>query len=179
VGTLAEHTPPNNFLDSLQGLLTEEPGRIPNIRIQFIGRRSSSTDEAIRSFKFPTVIEVIDHVGKREANRRMQESDGLLLLAAPDLERYLPGKLFDYLASRRPVLVFGSRGESARLVDQLGAGVFCPSGSVAALRDALVRLEKLDMTCQPKSVDVWLEEHRRDVLAARAFQIVESVATPV
>jgi len=175
VGTLAGHIPPNDFLDSLQQLLTEEPGRIPSIRIQFIGRRSSSVDAAIRTFKFPTVIEVIDHVGKREANRRMQESDGLLLLAAPDLERYLPGKLFDYLASRRPVLVFGSRGESATLVDQLGAGVFCPSGSVAALRDALVRLQKLDMTGQRDSVDDWLREHRREALASRAFAVIESV----
>lgn len=175
VGTLAGHTPPNDFLNSLQELLTNEPAWAPRIKVQFIGRHSPSADTAIRTFKFPTVIEVIDHVGKREANRCMQESDGLLLLAAPDLERYLPGKLFDYLASRRPVLVFGSRGESASLVDQLGAGVFCPSGSGAALRDALLRLQKLDMAAQRESVDTWLQEHRRDALASRAFAVIDSI----
>jgi hypothetical protein len=175
VGNLAGHTPPFDFLDSLQELLTAEPDWVPRIKVRFIGRRSSSADGAIRAFGFPTVIDVIDHVGKREANRNMQESDVLLLLAGPDLERYLPGKLFDYLAARRPVLVFGSLGESAALVDRLGAGVFCPSGSVAALRDALVRLPKLDMTGWRDSVDAWLLEHRREALASRAFAIIESV----
>jgi glycosyltransferase involved in cell wall biosynthesis len=118
-------------------------------------------------------VEIIDHVAKREANRRMQESDALLLLASHDLARYLPGKLFDYLAARRPVLVFGSRGESSALIDQLNAGVFCPSGSAAALREALVRLRELDMSRNDDSVRAWLQEHRRDALAARAFDIIE------
>lgn len=175
VGTLSGHTPPNDFLDSMQQLLTDEPGWIARLKIQFIGRRSSTADAAIRAFKFPSVLEVIDHVGKREANRRMQQSDALLLLADQDLERYIPGKLFDYLASRTPVLVFGSRGEAATLVDRLGAGLFCPSGSDNALRDALLRLQKLDMAGQRDSVDAWLREHRREALASRAFAVIESV----
>lgn len=179
VGNLAGHTPPLDFLDSLQEFLTEEPNWVPRIKVRFIGRRSSVADVAIRAFGFPTVIDVIDHVGKREANRNMQESDVLLLLAGPDLERYLPGKLFDYLAARRPVLVFGSRGESAALVDQLGAGVFCPSGSGASLREALARIQKLDMSRTSDAVNAWLEEHRREALAQRAFEIVESVAARV
>ncbi len=179
VGNLAGHTPPLDFLDSLQELLTAEPDWVPRIKVRFIGRRSPTADVAIRAFAFPTVLDVIDHVGKREANRNMQESDVLLLLAGPDLERYLPGKLFDYLAARRPVLVFGSPGESAALVDKLGAGVFCPSGSGAALREALARIRKLDMSLTSDAVNAWLEEHRREALAERAFEIVESVAARV
>ena len=179
VGNLAGHTPPLDFLDSLQELLTAEPDWCR-------ASRSASSAGARRPpmwrsgrFAFPTVLDVIDHVGKREANRNMQESDVLLLLAGPDLERYLPGKLFDYLAARRPVLVFGSPGESAALVDKLGAGVFCPSGSGAALREALARIRKLDMSLTSDAVNAWLEEHRRETLAERAFEIVESVAARV
>ncbi|MDQ2930318.1 MAG: glycosyltransferase [Gemmatimonadota bacterium] len=175
VGTLAAHTPPNDFLDSLRQLLTDDLSWEPRLRIQFVGRRGPAADAALRAFQFHTVLEEFDQVGKREANRRMQESDGLLLLCDPDLERYLPGKLFDYLASRRPVLVFGSPGEAASLVDRLGAGVFCPSGSGVALGDALLRLRKLDMAGQRDSIDAWLQEHRRDVLAARAFAVIDSV----
>ncbi|MDQ2767352.1 MAG: glycosyltransferase, partial [Gemmatimonadota bacterium] len=177
VGNLAGHTPPFDFLSSLYQLLTDEPSWVPRIRVQFIGRRSSTADAAIRNFEFSGVIEVIDHVGKRDANRHMQGSDALLLLASTDLERYLPGKLFDYLAARRPVLVFGSRGESASLVDRLGAGVFCPSGSGSALRDAIARLQDFDMSRNTNTVSEWLHEHRREALAERAFTIVESVAS--
>jgi len=176
VGNLAGHTPPLDFLDSLEQFLTDEPDWVPRISVQFVGRHSSSADAAIRSFRFPTVIEVIDHVGKREANRRMLESDVLLLLAGLNLERYLPGKLFDYLAARRPVLVFGSRGEASALVEQLSAGVFCPSSSATALREAFARLQEFDTSRSSDTVDAWLHEHRREVLAGRAFDIIESVA---
>jgi glycosyltransferase involved in cell wall biosynthesis len=174
VGTSAAHSSPQDFLDTLQQLLTDEPELVPQIRVQFIGRRSPSADRAIRNFGFPNVLEIIEHVGKREANRRMQKSDALLLIASKDLERYLPGKLFDYLAARRPVLVFGSAGESSALVDGLGAGAFCESGSPAALRDALLRLQRMGMPRDDCAIHEWLNEHRRDVLVARAFAIIES-----
>lgn len=177
VGTLGRHTPPNEFLDALRRLLTERPEWASHITVQLIGRRSLSADEAIRSFGFPAVIEVIEHVGKSEANRCMQESDVLLLVARPDLERYLPGKLSDYVAARRPILVFGSRGESSELIEQLGVGVFCRSGSATALGDALVRLKNLDLSWNRDSVDDWLREHRREALASRAFSIIDALAS--
>lgn len=177
VGKLAGHAPPHEFLDSLQQLLTDEPEWLSRVRLQFIGRRSLGADNAIRSFKFPGVIEVIDHVGKREANRLMQDSDVLLLIASPELERYLPGKLFDYLAARRPILVFGSRGEASALIDRLGAGVLCLPGSGAALADAFTRLQNLKIPRHDDSVLQWLSEHRRDTLASRAFDIMETIAS--
>ena len=176
VGNLSGHSTPLDFLDSLAELLTAQPEWIPRVRVRLIGRRSITADKAIRAFAFPSVLEVIDHVGKREASRRMQESDVLLLISNPALERYLPGKLFDYLAARRPVLVFGSKGESSELIDELHAGVLCPPGSGTALRDALVRLRALDVAQRDLIVDRWLAEHRREALASRAFGIIDTVA---
>lgn len=175
VGSLAGQTPPHDFLESLEQLLTDEPDWRPRIRVQFIGRRGPSAEEAIRAFRFPGVLEVIDHVGKREAIARMRERDALLVIATTGLERYLPAKLFDYVAARRPVLAFGTRGESSALIEQLGVGTFCPSGSVTALRDALVHLQTLDMSLHDESVHEWLQEHRRDVLASRAFEVIENL----
>jgi glycosyltransferase involved in cell wall biosynthesis len=177
VGNLSGHTPARDFLESLELLLTDVPDWRSRLRMQLIGRRSLSTDNALQAFRHPEVIDVIDHVGKREASRRMRESDVLLLLASPELERYLPGKLFDYLAARRPVLVFGARGESSALIDRLGAGVFCPSGSSEALGQALVRARTLDIARDTDAVNEWLRAHRRDELASRAFDIIESVAS--
>ncbi|MDB4910180.1 MAG: hypothetical protein JWO39_1003 [Gemmatimonadetes bacterium] len=175
VGNLAGHTPPFEFLESLKQLVTDRPDWISRLKVTFMGRRSPSADAAIREFAYPEVLEVVDHVSKREAVRRMRESDVLLMLAAPRLDRSLPTKLFDYLASRRPVLIFGSPGESSALIDQLSAGELCPPGSAKALGDALERQHHHDLSSQDENVRAWLQEHRRDVLAARAFDTIESV----
>lgn len=178
VGNLAGHTPPHEFLASLEQLLDADPEWIARIRVTFIGRRGAQADEAIRAFRFPDVIEVIDQVGKHDAIRWMRESDALLLLAHEGLERYLPAKLFEYLAARRPVLIFGTRGEASGLSEQLGAGVFCPPGSPTALRDALLQLKNLNIAPHDAAVDRWLQDHRRDVLAARALEIIKQLAAP-
>lgn len=173
LGSLAGQTPPHDFLANLEQLLIDEPEWIERIHVRFIGRRGRRAEEAIRAFRFPEVLEIIDHVGKREAIRRMQESDALLLLTGEGFKRYLPAKLFEYLAARRPVLVYGVPGEASQLVEQLGAGVLCRPGSARALRDALLRLSTLDMSLNDATIEQWLREHERPTLAARAFAILE------
>jgi len=178
VGSLAGHTPPVEFLDSLRQLLTGRPEWIGRLVVSFVGRRSMSAEAAIRAFPFPGVVRVVDQVGKREAVRLMHDADVLLLLSARELERYLPSKLFEYLASRRPVLIFGFAGESSTLIEKLGAGALCAPGSGEMLGDALERLHTFDLSPHEEVVHAWMQNHRRDVLAARAFDIMESVSSP-
>ena len=172
IGNMPGHKSPKEFLESLRQLLVSEPELLPRIHVQFVGRRGSSAERSLHSFEFPTALEVIDHVSKREANRRMQQSDILLLISGPGSERYLNAKLFDYVAARRPVLAFGTPGESSALLERLGVGVHCPQGSGAALRDSLEQLQRMDMSLNEERVSDWLRAHRRDVLASRAFEII-------
>lgn len=179
IGSMPRHKSPQDFLESLRQLFVDEPELLQRIHVQFVGRRTGGSDRALQSFEFPTAIEVIDHVSKREANRRMQESDILLLLAGPGTERYLNAKLFDYVAARRPVLAFGVPGESPALIERLGVGVHCAPGSAAALRDSIERLRQMDMSRNEERLSEWLQAHRRDVLASRVFEIIDSVAVRV
>ncbi len=175
VGNLSGHTPVHDFLRALAELLTTHPEWKPRLKVELIGRRSTTSEKLIRAFEFPEVLEVVDHVGKREANRMMQAADVLLLLANEDLERYLPGKLFDYMAARRPILVFGAPGEASSVVEQLAAGVLCAHCSGDALLAALEQVQRLDVSLDQSAVREWLDEHRRDVLASRAFGILDSL----
>jgi glycosyltransferase involved in cell wall biosynthesis len=176
IGSMPRHKSPEEFLASLRQLFIDEPEWLNRIHVQFVGRRTGPSDRALDAFEFPAAIEIIGHVSKREANRRMQESDILLLLAGPGTERYLNAKLFDYVAAHRPILAFGTPGESPALIERLGVGVHCAPGSARALRDSLERLSGMDMSRNDERVSEWLQAHRRDVLASRVFDIIESVA---
>lgn len=175
VGTLAGHTPPQGFLLGLEQLLRSSEDWRSRLKVQLIGRRSPAAESTLGSFVFPETLEIVDHVSKRDANRRMQTSDALLLLATPDLQRYLPGKLFDYVAAGRPVLVVGAEGEASRLLERLGVGVLAPACDGEALNHALTKLEQLDMASRQATVQSWLHQHRRDALAQRAFDVLDSL----
>ena len=176
VGNLAGHTPPDAFLSAVAELAKQSPWR-ERLRIRLIGRRSADAEAAIRRFPHPQMLEVIDHVSKREAAEAMSQSDLLLLIATPDLERYMPGKLFDYAASGRPIIVFGSAGEAAQTVQKLCLGELCAVGDPQALGEAIGRLQRHDPTPASRAALAhWLDEHQRNALAKRAFFIIDTVA---
>ena len=86
-------------------------------------------------------LELIAFSSRREALALQRDSDALLLLV-PDADgrgrSVLTGKLFEYLAARRPILAAVPRdGEAARLVERAGAGVVVPPDDVGALVDAV------------------------------------------
>jgi hypothetical protein len=174
VGTLSGHTSPVAFLQRLDELIAADPAWRHALNVEFIGRRSPAADDALRAAACFPLLATVDHVPKREAARRMQTADALLLLCAPELERYLPGKLFDYVAAGRPVLVFGSEGESSRALSDVGLGVFCPAAQPGALGQALMQLRQRRHAPLPPAVQPWLQAHRRDVLARQAFSLIEA-----
>lgn len=178
VGNLAGHTPPQEFLASLASLVQADPSWQRRLRVQLIGRRSPDADAALRAFPHQEMLEVIDHVSKPEASARMMSADTLLLISVPALDRSLPSKLIDYIAARRPVLVFGSPGESSELMNRLGAGLLCAAGDGTALGGSLRALLELDIGQHESAIQAWLQSHKREALARQAFSILERLVHP-
>jgi glycosyltransferase involved in cell wall biosynthesis len=64
---------------------------------------------------------------KRQAFRRLQRAQATIVVSGthPHYRQWLPNKIFDYMASGRPVVVLGD-GELADLVRETGCGVVGP-----------------------------------------------------
>ncbi|MCD6671505.1 MAG: hypothetical protein LT106_01500 [Burkholderiaceae bacterium] len=175
VGNLSDHAPPDGFLRTFERLLTVHPEWRQRVVVDFIGRKSRDATGKLEAFPFPANVRAIDHMSKTQAVRAMQQADMLLLIALPELERYLPGKLFDYLATKRPVLVYGAPGEASRTVEDLGAGLRCEDGNHERLLEIFSRLQANDVEPQSIKIERWLEEHRRDVLAGRLYALLDEL----
>jgi hypothetical protein len=74
----------------------------------------------------------------REAMRRVAGADVLLLVVGRNHAEMLPGKLFDYLATGRPVIGIGPiPSEAADLLKASGAGVMLDPDDVPGIASAL------------------------------------------
>ena len=175
IGNLAGHTPPHAFLRTLDALVRSDPTWAQRLQVQLIGRRSPEADGAIRAFAHPGLLQVVDHVSKREASARMQAADALLIISIPELDRSLPSKLIDYVAAGRPVLIFGSPGESSELVERLGIGLLAPADDPAALARALDALALTGIKADEEARARWLGDHRRDGLARDLYTMLDKV----
>ncbi|MEQ8396050.1 glycosyltransferase [Thalassobaculum sp.] len=153
-GVLGTMALPGAFLEDLAGALEIDPRLKHRVRLRFIGRRLPPAERELERFPHPEMLELIDQCPRADADRLVRQSDILLLLSNADMARYLPGKVFEYLATGRPILVHGHPGEAPTLVDRLGAGLHVEAGDENGLADALGALSRA-------SASDWNTEHRR------------------
>jgi glycosyltransferase involved in cell wall biosynthesis len=106
----------------------------------------------------------------------IRSADVLLLLTPRGMERYIPAKLFDYLAADRPILVHGAKGEASDIVTQLGAGLFVPQGDPAAMSRALHEIrEGPGQRWQTAPRGAWMRDHTRQALAREFFRKLDGL----
>jgi glycosyltransferase involved in cell wall biosynthesis len=83
------------------------------------------------------------------------------------------GKLFEYLATGRPILVLGRETEAARIVTETGAGTATSEADPQAIADALRSLAEGDET--PKRDRAAVNRYAWPELGARYAELIESV----
>ena len=94
-----------------------------NILLRFVGVVSENIKREIESWGVQT--EFIPYVSHAEAIAYMRSADALLLFIpnVPNNEGILTGKLFEYLASERKILLFGpENGDAMKLIKECEAG---------------------------------------------------------
>lgn len=105
-------------------LLREQLESAPDLRIQFYGSRLDSIYQLVNENGLSGFVDIKGYVSKQEAQRVQQDADALLLLEA-GTPGVLTGKLFEYIASGRPIIAIGPKQESAigRLLSETGTGI--------------------------------------------------------
>ena len=98
------------------------------LRLRLVGKTDSAITESIRQAGLGDNLVDLGYRDHRTAVRE-QKNASLLILPLrkePEYRAVLPGKLFEYLASRRPILGIGQTdGAMARIIGDTGSGVVC------------------------------------------------------
>jgi glycosyltransferase involved in cell wall biosynthesis len=121
---------------------TSDTGR--EIELVLVGAERDDVRREVGATDFAGMITVLDWVPREEAFRIQCEADALLLLQPDDGEvRHrviIPGKLFEYMAARRPLLSLATPVTDA-IVSEHGLGVVIGERSVPGVRAALARMD--------------------------------------
>lgn len=175
LGMLGDHTPTDSLLADLGAVVEQSPALAQDLVLHFVGQRSVQAERQLAGFAHARMLRLGDQVPKPEAARIMGQASALLLINEPTLARYIPGKLFDYIASGTPVLVYGEGGESARIVQELHAGRVVAAGDKDALRRAIQDLAAGQVTTDAAKAATWLAEHTRHRAAERMLEVLVNV----
>ena len=139
LGTIAQQYNPVSFFDTVRDL--KENG-LP-IRLRFVGLVSDEVKGVLNQFGLLPICEFFDAVNHSEVPKFLTESHALLLVI-PQTEHdkgILTGKLFEYLASYRPIIAIGpAHGDAAEIINRCRAGKMFSRDDVQGLKEFIKAL---------------------------------------
>jgi glycosyltransferase involved in cell wall biosynthesis len=142
-GTLYMKRSPLPVFRALRALIDAGDIAREHLRIELLGDCGVANGRRVAEMAAECGIEdavyITGRMSRRDALRRIAQSD-LLLLLAEDLTLQIPGKTYEYLRAGRPILALTSRGAVADLLRRIdGAAVIDPTDArhiTAFLRQA-------------------------------------------
>ena len=125
IGTLGESRNPLAFWTALGELVSEQPDMAEHISVKLVGKVDHSVAVAVEQNGLTKMVEYVAYLPHLDAIKEQRSAGVLLLLVnnTPMAKGIVTGKLFEYLATCRPILAIGSKnGEIAEILSQTKAG---------------------------------------------------------
>lgn len=135
---------PTVFLDALAEAIEHHPAIRADLRIVFAGGGEDALDAGIIERALGDVIHTAGYLPYKESVALQKRADVLLLFLGPSRisETWYPAKLFEYIATGRPVLAMVPNSAAARLLREAGTGVIVDPTDRNSIRDCLLDLHK-------------------------------------
>jgi len=110
---------PLKFLVALKDLILDQTVNPDDVEVRFYGPEKFWLQKKIEEYKLSERVKQYGMVPRKDSLKKQRESQILLLLNWEDEEEkgIYPGKIFEYLAARRPILATGGFGSD--VVDDL------------------------------------------------------------
>ena len=124
-GLFAADGNPLNLWDALARRCETDPDFRERLEIRLAGKVDAAITDAIRARGLGDNLVELGYLPHDETVREQRAADILLLplRREPEYAKVLPGKIFEYLAARRPVLGIGQEdGAAASVLRDAGAG---------------------------------------------------------
>ncbi|MBW2003222.1 MAG: glycosyltransferase [Deltaproteobacteria bacterium] len=126
----------NVFLEAISQLILEGRIKRDQISLMFVGMDDISFSRKV----FGNVIQCIGYVSHRKSIDYLCQSDVALLVLDGKRDIY-PGKLFEYLRARRPILaIVPENGITAKLILKAKAGIVVDPKNIVEIKKSIIEL---------------------------------------
>lgn len=142
IGSLLSERNPEVLWQTLRKISEEIPSFKEDLQLKFAGAVSEEIKKSLDKNNLLMNSVFTGYVSHSEALKMQNQSQLLLLVEIDSAETkaIIPGKLFEYLAARRPIIALGPKGSDIKgIVEETQAGTYFNYSDAEALESEMIR----------------------------------------
>lgn len=171
------------FAEALGQLHQSDPELVKNVRVRILGglepKIRTRYDEILSQYGIPHLYDFAGDVSYNTAMEAQINCDYLLLIVdtGETSDGVIPGKLFEYVAARRPIFALCDPGATQQIIERAGLGKAIPAESVDLCKAMLHEWLSRPV---PENVDAdndYLAQFDRRAITKRLANLLDEVVT--
>ncbi len=179
IGSLLSGRNPKNLWMALYELTQEYSDFAKAFQLQLVGAVSNDVLTSIKEAGLSDFLKLKGYVSHKEAIL-IQRSSQVLLLIEIDSEEtkcIIPGKLFEYMVSNRPILAIGPRhADICKLISETNSGYFFGYEDYEDIKSQILRYFKSFQEGKLTSETIGIEKYSRRELTKNMSEIIKKVS---
>ena len=166
-GIFMEYNSPEYFLKAFKEISIERPEIAANIELHFIGFLRKENKKLVKKLQLEDFVIDFGYIEHKEAVRKLVSSDLLWFMIGKkqNIDALLPGKLFEYVGSKKPILACIPDGAAKNVLQKYGASFITDPFNINEIKSAIIKVYELYKNNNlPKPDENFIEQYRRDFL---------------
>nr|WP_315149819.1 glycosyltransferase family 4 protein [uncultured Flavobacterium sp.] len=177
IGSFLSERNPVILWESLAELIDEVPDFKSHLELKLIGAVSQEILDTISQFNLDLYLNNLGYVSHSEAVAHQRNSQVLLLIEinSEETRSIIPGKLFEYMVSNRPIIAIGpKKSDFAEIIKETNTGVFFEYTEKDKLKDAIITYYNQFLEGKLQAYGVGLQKYSRQHLTKELAQLIHS-----
>ncbi len=139
-GSMYGKRSPKPFLDAVKSLIAQGKVDPRKIKLKFIGRFGANLLPLFEDEGLYGTVEVKSYMPHAESVKELLKSDALLLVVddAEGSEEIVPGKVYEYIGTSRPIITLALEGAIASLIRETNAGIVASFRNLSEIESAVL-----------------------------------------
>ena len=178
IGSFLSERNPLILWESLVELITEIPDFKSHLEIKLIGAVSQEVLETIQQFGLNVYLNNLGYVSHVEAIAHQRKSQVLILIEinSADTKSIIPGKLFEYMVSNRPIIAIGPKdSDFAEIITNTNTGVFFDYSEKLKLKRVILDFYNQFLEGKLQSNGVGLQNYSRRNLTKNLVELLNKM----
>ncbi len=175
IGSFLSERNPKILWQALSELLNEIPTFSNDLEIKLIGAVSQEVLNTITEYKLENCLNNLGYVSHNDAVKYQRSSQVLLLIEvdSEDTKSIIPGKLFEYMVSERPIIAIGPKdSDFAEIITSTNTGIFFEYDEKEALKKTISSHYNLFLEQNLKVFPVGLQQYSRKNLTEQLSKLI-------